>query len=95
VRNKAHPKGSIAEGYILEECMVFCSCFLKDVDTKLSRPEHHESATVNEPAFGLSVLCNIDYSKKIFIIKKVDSLEMQHMRHYIITNYDEATLWVK
>jgi hypothetical protein len=33
VRNKAHPKGSIAEGYILEECLTFFSIFL-DVDTK-------------------------------------------------------------
>jgi hypothetical protein len=27
------PEGSIAEGYILEECLTFCSRFL-DVDTK-------------------------------------------------------------
>jgi hypothetical protein len=95
VRNKPHPEGSIAEEYISEECMVFCSRFLKDVDTKLSLPERHESARVNEPPSGLRVFGNIDYSKKGFIIEKVDSLEMQQMRHYIITNCDEATLWVK
>jgi hypothetical protein len=95
VRNKAHLEGSIVEGHISEECMVFCSRFLNDVDTKLNRPECHESATVNEPPSGLSVFGNIDYSKKGFIIEKVDSLEMQQMRHYIITNCDEATLWVK
>jgi hypothetical protein len=52
-------------------------------------------APLNEPPFGLSVFSNIDYSKKGFIIEKVDSLEMQQMRHYIITNCDEATRWVK
>jgi len=35
VRNKAYPEGSIAEGYILKECLTFCSKFL-DVDTKLN-----------------------------------------------------------
>jgi hypothetical protein len=75
--------------------MVFCSRFLNDVDMKLNRLERHESAAVNEPPFGLSVFSNIDYSKKGFIIEKVDSLEMQQMRHYIITNCDEATRWVK
>jgi hypothetical protein len=95
VWNKAHREGSIAEGYISEECMVFYSRFLKDVDTKLSHPEHHESAAVNEPPSGLSIFGNIDYSKNGFIIEKVDSLEMQQTRHYIITNCDEATLWVK
>jgi hypothetical protein len=57
--------------------MVFCSRFLNDVDTKLNRPECHESATVNEPPSGLSIFGNIDYSKKEFIIEKVDSLVMQ------------------
>jgi hypothetical protein len=75
--------------------MVFCSRFLIDVDMKLSRLEHHESIAVNEPPSRLSIFGNIDYSKKGFIIEKVDSLEMQQMRHYIIANCDEATLWVK
>jgi hypothetical protein len=75
--------------------MVFCSRFLKDVDTKLSRPEHHESAAVNEPPSRLSVFGNIDYSKKGFTVVKLDALEMHQMRHYIITNCDEANLWVK
>jgi hypothetical protein len=95
VQNKTHPEDSIAEGYISEECMVFSSRFLKDVHTKLSHLECHESTAMNEPPSRLSVFGNIDYSKKGFIIKKVDSLEMQQMRHYIITNCDEATLWVK
>jgi hypothetical protein len=64
VRNKAHWEGSIVEGYISEECMVFYSHFLKDVDTKLSHPERYESATVNEPPSRLSIFGNIDYSKK-------------------------------
>jgi hypothetical protein len=29
VRNKAHPEGSIVEGYISEECMTFCACFFR------------------------------------------------------------------
>ncbi|KAK9944688.1 hypothetical protein M0R45_010246 [Rubus argutus] len=28
VRNKAHPEGSIAEGYIIDECLSFCSMYL-------------------------------------------------------------------
>ena len=46
VRNKAHPEGSIAKGYIAEECLTFCSRFL-DVDNKLNRTDRHESTTVN------------------------------------------------
>jgi len=56
VRNKAHPEGSIAEGYISEECMTFCSRFLEDIDTKLDRPTRHERCRVNEPRLGIAYL---------------------------------------
>jgi hypothetical protein len=57
VRNKAHPEGSIAQGYILEECLTFCSRFL-DVDTKDNRVDRHETVTVNEPPSGWSIFFN-------------------------------------
>ncbi|XP_025640648.1 uncharacterized protein [Arachis hypogaea] len=38
VRNKSRPEGSIAEGYLAEECLTFCSRYLSpNVDTRLSR----------------------------------------------------------
>ncbi|KAL6637481.1 hypothetical protein ACP70R_025053 [Stipagrostis hirtigluma subsp. patula] len=95
VRNKACPEGSIAEGYVSEECMTFCSRFLENVDTKLNRPERHESATVSEPPSGLSIFGDIDYSKKGFVIESVDRFQMQRMRHYMLTNCDEAIPFVK
>ena len=64
VQNKARPEGSIAEGYLSEECMTFCSRFLDDVDTKLNRPERHDNAAVNEPPSSLSIFGNIDYNSK-------------------------------
>ncbi|XP_028064106.1 uncharacterized protein LOC114285228 [Camellia sinensis] len=36
--NRSHPEGSIAEGYLVEECMTFCSRYLDDVESKLNRP---------------------------------------------------------
>lgn len=29
MRNRAYPEGSIAEGYLAEECLTFCSRFLE------------------------------------------------------------------
>ena len=34
VRNRARPEGSIAKGYLMEECMNFCAQYLNDVETK-------------------------------------------------------------
>jgi len=95
IRNKSHPEGSIAERYISEECMTFCSWFLEDVDTKLNHPERHESAAVIEPPSGLSLFGKIVYSKKGFTIETLSASEMQQIRHYLLINCDEATAWVK
>jgi len=90
VRNKAHPEGSIAEGYIIEECMTFCSLFFKDMPT---RPERHESAAAPEPPSGLSVFSDLDYSMKGYSFEVLDESEMLRIRHYILTNTEEcATL---
>ena len=90
VRNKAHPEGSIAEGYIIEECMTFCSLFFKDMPT---RPERHESAAAPEPPSSLSVFGDLDYSRKGYSFEVLDESEMLRIRHYILTNTEEcATL---
>ena len=89
VRNKAYPEGSIAEGYILEECLTFCSKFL-DVDTKLNRVDRHERIAVNEPPSGLSIFAEMDYKRRGQTIEIIEANEMLKMRHYIISNCDEA-----
>ena len=90
VRNKAHPEGSIAEGYITEECMTFCSLFFEDMPT---RPERHESTAAPEPPSGLSIFGDLDYSTKGYSFEVLDESEMLRIRHYILTNTEEcATL---
>nr|KYP39706.1 hypothetical protein KK1_038992 [Cajanus cajan] len=37
VRNKAQPEGSIAEGYLAEEILTFCSRYLDGIETKFNR----------------------------------------------------------
>nr|XP_023912490.1 uncharacterized protein LOC112024082 isoform X2 [Quercus suber]XP_023912491.1 uncharacterized protein LOC112024082 isoform X3 [Quercus suber] len=38
VRNRAAPEGSIAEGYIVKECLTFCSRYMEGVETIFNRP---------------------------------------------------------
>ncbi|GJV80567.1 uncharacterized protein Tco_1516437 [Tanacetum coccineum] len=42
VRNKARPEGSIAEGYVAEEALNFCSRYLKNVETRFNRLDINE-----------------------------------------------------
>ncbi|KAM2684022.1 hypothetical protein EV1_045569 [Malus domestica] len=41
VRNKGYPEGSIAEAYLVDECLSFCSMYLRGVESRRTR-EHVE-----------------------------------------------------
>ncbi|KAG8382882.1 hypothetical protein BUALT_Bualt05G0125500 [Buddleja alternifolia] len=41
VGNKAFPEGSMAEGYIVEECLTFCSMYLNDIETQFNKAERN------------------------------------------------------
>ncbi|KAK1421831.1 hypothetical protein QVD17_24494 [Tagetes erecta] len=47
VRNKAKPEGSIAEGYVVEEAMTFCSHYLRGVESKLDKRDLNDDKTSN------------------------------------------------
>lgn len=38
VRNRAYPEASIANGYLMAECMNFCARYFNEVETKTNRP---------------------------------------------------------
>nr|GMC68342.1 AC084762_14 putative transposon protein [Ipomoea batatas] len=41
VRNKAHPEGSIAEGYVANECLTFLSLYLDGLETRFNKPDRN------------------------------------------------------
>jgi len=57
VRNRNRPEGSIAEGYLAEECLTFCSRYVEDVETKFNRVGRNDdgSCTTNArlPIFAM------------------------------------------
>ena len=48
VINMARPEGSIAEGYVAEEALTFCSMYLQDVQTRFNRPERNEDVVIEK-----------------------------------------------
>ncbi|XP_058112986.1 uncharacterized protein LOC131256009 [Magnolia sinica] len=76
VRNRSRPEGSIAEGYLAEECLTFCSRYLHGVETRFNRPVRNEDfrdAAVGRP------LGKID----VFIIEYVDRTQAHR---YVLFN---------
>ncbi|XP_062147797.1 uncharacterized protein LOC133856763 [Alnus glutinosa] len=55
VRNKARPEGSIAECYISDECLTFCSMYLRDIETRWNRAERSADVGQEEKEEELDV----------------------------------------
>ncbi|GJT83967.1 zinc finger, CCHC-type containing protein, partial [Tanacetum coccineum] len=54
VRNKAQPKGSIAEAYIKDECLTFCSRYFEGVETPFNRPPRNDESIVGKEMYMLN-----------------------------------------
>ena len=49
VRNRSRPEGSIAEGYLVEECLTFCSRYLHEgVQTMLNKSCRNNDECIGE-----------------------------------------------
>lgn len=57
MRNRGRPKGCIAERYLAEKCLTFCSLYLDDdVETRLNRINRNDDDKISRP--GLDVFSN-------------------------------------
>ncbi|XP_077219723.1 uncharacterized protein LOC143853913 [Tasmannia lanceolata] len=55
VCNRSRPEGSIAEGYLAEECMTFCSRYFEGVESKLNRPVRNDEDIPSEIEEGFAI----------------------------------------
>ena len=86
VSNKARPEGSIAEGYIINECLTFCSLYLSDTETRFNRQDQNFDGCQLEQLYRLSI-----FSGAIRLIgaPKYDRLtqeDFQVAKMYILNN---------
>ena len=85
VYNRARPEGSIAEGYLVEECMTFCSRYLDDVESKLTRPvRNYCSDTDDDDQVG----CRPLGKEYVFIL---GDIQKKQAHRYILFNFDSIT----
>lgn len=85
VRNRAYPEGSIAEGYVAEECLTFCSRYLQGVETVFNRPQRHGDFVENAEFFKFSTAGKI-LGKTASIVLDQKSLAQAH--RYVLLHSD-------
>ena len=88
VKNKAHPEGSIAETYIVNEILTFCSLYLDGVETRFSRPERYYDGDDGSSNKISIFSCRIrPFGSHVFSTLTREEYKVAHW--YVLNNCDE------
>ncbi|XP_068304238.1 uncharacterized protein [Pyrus communis] len=91
VRNKGRPEGSIAEAYLVDECLSFCSMYLTDVESRRTRRGRNEDGIGRGVSGGLSIFdskgCYMGSGENV----ELDLNVLDQCHRYILYNCDEVS----
>ncbi|XP_060968485.1 uncharacterized protein LOC133036031 [Cannabis sativa] len=92
VGNKARPEGSIAEGYVADEAVTFCSMYFKGCKTRFNRLDRNEDA----PSVSryLSVFNSQSRPWTSGIIKPLDRIGREKAEWYILQSSPEIQAYL-
>jgi hypothetical protein len=94
VGTTSHPEGSIAESYQLDESLTFCSRYLHDCTTKLTRaPRHNENpgpSTARE-----SYLTTIGKPLSAFAVTQLDFVSWTQAARCVLVCYPKITAYAE
>lgn len=93
VQNKARPEGCIAERYIDNECLTFCSMYLNDVDTVFNRVERNNEMMDNSGE--ISVFSCRGRPLGSLQICEMSDTELEKIHTYILNNCHEMEELIK
>ncbi|XP_077232330.1 uncharacterized protein LOC143868769 [Tasmannia lanceolata] len=92
VRNRSRPEGSIAEGYLADECLTFCSRYLQSVETRFNRPlrnDDNRAHVAEEHVWGV-----FSHTGRLFGGPNIDDLDEATLtlaHRYVLDNCNEIS----
>lgn len=95
VRNKSHPEGSIAEGYLSEECSTFCSRYLHEIESRYNRPVRNYDCGDVEPQGKFSVFTRNGRTLGKALSRTLSTDEWEQARLYVLNNCEEVVPFVQ
>ena len=95
VRNRSRPEGCIAEGYIAEECLTFCSLYLSDeVETKHDKVGRNKDGCENTMQ-ELNVFSNSGRLLGNGNVKVLDDETLAKAHQYVLFNCDSIDPFIR
>ncbi|XP_052193807.1 uncharacterized protein LOC127802149 [Diospyros lotus] len=96
VRNRAQPEGSIAESYLAEECLTFCSRYLEGIETRFNQLGRVDDQTTNNESSRVSMFfIEIGRSVGSTSYFNLTHIEKQQAHKYVLMNSKLVDRFVK
>ena len=86
VRTRSHPEGSIAEGYVLDESITFCSRYLHGCQTRFARRDDEDEN--NNNARDMSYLTRVGHPLLSSSMIELDHISWIQAHRYVLVNYE-------
>ena len=90
VRNRAQPEGSIAEGYMAEEILTFCSRYLEGIETVFNRTGRVDDEPYVMPSSGSTLFPSIGKPVGSFNYFTLSTKEKLQAHRHVLTNCKEV-----
>ncbi|XP_075084789.1 uncharacterized protein LOC142168035 [Nicotiana tabacum] len=95
VRNKSQLEGCIAEGYLAEESLTFCSRYIEDIETKFNRPRRvRDDPNVTEPSGTSSIFPQLGKPASASITFHLTDMQKLQAHRYVLLNCAIVTPFV-
>jgi hypothetical protein len=93
VRNMARPEGSIAEAYVANECLLACSRYFDDLDTRHNR----EGRNKERVDFRMGDISVFQHGVNFLGTSKITYLEHDYekMMWYVLNNCEEVAPYIE
>nr|KYP42605.1 Ankyrin repeat-containing protein At5g02620 family [Cajanus cajan] len=94
-KNKAQPEGSIAEGYLAEESLTFCSLYIEDIETRFNKPKRVcDDPIDNETSFVFSIFPQIGKLVGACSMFNLTPMQKLQAHRYVLLNCTMVTPFV-
>ncbi|XP_039134115.1 uncharacterized protein LOC120271498 isoform X3 [Dioscorea cayenensis subsp. rotundata] len=85
VRNRSRPEGSIAEGYIAEECITFCSRYFEGINIRFCKLPRNDN--FGDPVNGHSIGKSTTFT--------LDLIEWKQAHRYMLFNSESLDCYIR
>jgi hypothetical protein len=94
-RNKARPEGCIAECYLAEESLIFCSRYLRGIETRLNRERRNVDADIVKTGQRLDVFSQRVRPLGAAKLVTLDANDFDRARWYVLSNCNETAPYLE